>query len=902
MPARFAFATDAVLRDGSSARLRAAGPEDSEAVARIVAEAGDRALEERFYRGRDGRPAGGPREVLAAEPARHATLVVEAGRPGGERVIGAGRYLPGEDGVDGRAEVILVVARSERGRGIGTVLLEQLIRLARAHGIGEFRADVVGDTQRVLEVFERSGLALRRWEGAGRARVAFATALSDDLMAASLRREGKAVAESLRPLLAPGSLAVVGASRSPGTIGHQHVVNLRKFGYTGEVFLVNPKAEEILGYRCYPSVTAIGRPFDLAIIAVPAPAVEGVLVECAALGVRGACVISAGFAEVSPEGRSAQRRLRDVARKAGMRLIGPNCMGLANTDPAISLNGTFAPVYPPAGNVGFLSQSGALGLAVLDYAKTLNIGVSTFVSAGNKADVSANDLLCYWRDDPRTGVIGLYLESFGDPRKFARLARDIAREKPIVAVKSGRSAAGTRAASSHSAALAALDVAVEALFEQAGVIRTDTLEELFDVVTLFASQPIPRGPRVGVVTNAGGPGILLADACEARGLSLPPLADGTLAALREFLPATAGLSNPIDMIAAAGPAEYRQAVAVVGNDPQVDALVVLYVPPLATQPEEIAAAIAEAAGEVPAHKPVLSVFLSSRGVPDVLRSGPRGALPSFSFPENAAQALGAAVRYGRWLARPEGRALRLEGFARDTVRQVVARALEGVAEPVWLAAADTATVLRAAGIEIAAAQAVPPAEAAAAAERMGFPLVAKAVAPGLVHKSDAGGVVLGLGSREQVEDAVGRMRERVAQAGYRLEGVVLQREIRGGIEAMVGVTVDDVFGPLVVAGIGGVLVELLRDAQFRVPPVTEVDAAEMVGRLRMGRLLDGYRGAAPGDRRALIETIRRVSALAEALPELREMDLNPVKVLPPGQGAIAVDARIRVGPALPLDD
>jgi acyl-CoA synthetase (NDP forming) len=579
-----------------------------------------------------------------------------------------------------------------------------------------------------------------------------------------------------------------------------------------------------------------------------------------------------------------------------MRMVGPNCMGVLNTDPAVALNATFAPHWPPAGNVGMLSQSGALGLAILDYAKELNIGMSTFVSVGNKADVSGNDLLSYWADDPRTGVVVLYLESFGNPRKFARIAPEVACRKPIVAVKSGRSAAGSRAASSHSASLASLDVAVDALFAQAGVIRTSTLEELFDVTALLSTQPVPGGRRVGVVTNAGGPGILFADACEAHGLELPSPSPTTLTALRAFLPVQAGLANPIDMIASATPEQYARGVAVVGNDPAIDAVVVMYVPPMVSRPDEIAVAIARGAGDVPAHKPVLTVFLSSKGAPEILSQGPRGKLPAFSYPENAAMALAAAERYGRWRARPRGRPFVLDRLATVTVRGVVDRLLAKTAAPQWLGPEDLATVLRAAGIGFADAESVAPSEAVDVAERMGFPLVAKAIAPNVLHKTDVGGVILGLDSTSAVESAVATLTERMRAIGTHLEGVLLQREIAGGIDALVGVTTDPTFGPLVVCGLGGVLVELLHDVSFHLTPVSAADAGDMLAELRAAKLLDGYRGMPAGDRGALVDVVLRVSALVEIVPEIRELDLNPVKVLPPGRGAVVVDARMRIAP------
>jgi acetyl coenzyme A synthetase (ADP forming)-like protein len=890
------YGVDEVLKDGGSIHVRAIRPDDRERLLDHFNRLSARSVYFRFFgakrRLNDHELDGFTRLDFTQRVGLVATLL-EGGQ---ERIIGVGRYAR-LDEAPHSAEVAFAVADAHQGRGVGTVLLDHLVRIARTQGVTEFQADVLGENNRMLEVFGATGFVVRRSTEAGVVHLAFPTAETEPARAAALARGLHATAESIRAVLAPRAVAVVGASREARTIGAALIANLQAAGFTGPIYPVNPKATEIGGLRAHPRVSAIGAPVDLAVIAVPAPAVEETVADCAAAGVHAVVVISSGFAEVSAEGRAAEDRLAHLVRGAGMRMVGPNCMGVLNTDPAVRLNATFAPHWPPAGNVGMLSQSGALGLAILDYVRDLNIGMSSFVSAGNKADVSSNDLLSYWADDPRTGVVVLYLESFGNPRKFARIAPEVARRKPIVAVKSGRSAAGTRAAASHSAALANLDVAVDALFAQAGVIRTSTLEELFDVATLLSTQPVPAGRRVGVVTNAGGPGILLADACEARGLELPALAPATLATLRSFLPAQAGLANPIDMIASATPAQYARAIAAVGSDASVDALVVIYVPPLVTEPEEIARAIAQGAGEVAAHKPILCVFLSSKGAPPLLSDGPRGKLPAYSFPENAAMALAAAESYGRWRARPRGTPLVLDRCAESAIRAVVDRVLADADGPRWLDPGDLATVLRAAGITYADAETVAVADAPAAAERLGFPLVAKAVAPGLLHKSDVGGVMLGLGSARDVEKAVTTLDERMRAIGTSLEGVLLQRQVIGGIEALVGVTTDPTFGPLVVCGLGGVLVELLRDVSFHLTPVSDVDAREMVERLRAQKLLDGYRGMPPGDRQALVDVVLRVSALVEIVPELRELDLNPVKVLLPGSGAIVVDARLRLAPS-----
>lgn len=892
------YAVDELLRDGGSIHIRAIRPDDKQRLMEHFSRLSPRSIYFRFFQAKSRLTDEELRYFTELDFVRNVGLVATLQEHDAEHIIAVGRYmnLGDKEAPSPRAEVAFAVADAHQGRGIGPMLLEHLAAIARDNGITEFEADVLGENNQMLRVFEASGFRVKRSIEAGVFHLTFPTAETEQVREAESQRERRAAAQSMRAFLHPRSVAVVGVSRREGTIGAALWANLRQHGFKGAIYPVHPHLTELDGFPVFATVSAIGAPVDLAIIAVPAPAVEEVVADCARAGVRGVVVISSGFAEASEAGRLAEQRLRQTVRASGMRMVGPNCMGLLNTDPQVALNATFAPTWPPVGNIGMLSQSGALGLAILDYVHTLNVGISTFISVGNKADVSSNDLLAYWADDPHTEVIVLYLESFGNPRKFARLAPEVARQKPIVAVKSGRSAAGTRAASSHSAALANLDVAVDALFAQAGVIRTTTLEELFDVAALLATQPVPHGPRVGVVTNAGGPGILLADACEAQGLALPEPTPETQTALRVFLPAQAGLANPVDMIASASPEHYARTLEAVGADPNIDAVIVIYIPPLVTNPDEVAQAIAQGAGTVPAHKPVLTVFISSRGAPQALGTGPRGKLPSFSFPESAALALAAAVRYGRWRQRPRGTPFKLSPFAHNAVRAVVDRILDGATEPLWVQPADLDTLLRAAGIEFAVAEQTTLADAVDTAERLGYPLVAKAISPDVVHKSDIGGVIMGLNSAAAVATAVATLAERMQEVGVRLDGILLQRQVADGLEALVGVTTDPTFGPLVVCGLGGTLVEVLRDVAFGLPPVSDIDAAEMLAKLRAEKLLDGYRGAPPADREALMAVILRISALVESIPELRELDLNPVKVLQPGEGAVVVDCRMRIGP------
>ncbi len=892
------FSADAVLRDGGSIHLRAIRPDDKQRLVDHFNHLSARSVYFRFFASKLRLTDAELARFTEVDFVNHVALVATLLEEGEEHLIGVARYivLQRERGKPLRAEVAFAVADAHQGRGIATLLLERLARFAQAGGIEEFEASVLGENNRMLEVFGASGFQVRRSIEGGVFHVTFPTAPTEAAEQASHARELLADAQSIRPFLNPGSVAVVGASARPGSIGNALVVNLRRCGFTGPIYPVHPEAKEIGGLAAYPRVSAIPHKVDLVVIAVPAAAVEEVVADASRAGVHGVVVISSGFAEVSGEGRAAQARLRDLVRSSGMRMIGPNCLGVLNTDPAVSLNATFAPHWPPAGTIGMLSQSGALGLAMLDYAKGRHIGLSTFVSVGNKADVSSNDLLAYWAEDPRTRVVALYLESFGNPRKFARVAPEIARRKPIVAIKAGRSAAGARAAASHSAALANLDVAVDALFEQAGVIRTNTMEELFDVIELLSSQPPPAGPRVAIVTNAGGPGILAADACEARGLELPSPAPATAATLKSFLPAQAGLANPIDMIAAASPDDYARTIAAVASDPNFDSIIAMHIPTMVSVPDAIGAGIARGAAAAPAEKPVVAVYISSLGAPASIHGGSRGPLPCYAFPENAVIALAAAERHARWQRRERGEILALDRFAVASIRAVVDRVLASASEPCWLSSHDVAVLLQAAGIELAASERVAAGEpAAAAAERLGYPLVAKLLSPDVLHKSDVGGVVLGLRSAEEVVAAASRLAELARSRSARFDGVLLQREVTGGSEALVGVTTDPTFGPLVVYGLGGVLVELLRDVAIRLTPVSAIDAEGMIASLRSAALLDGYRGGPAGDRAALSGVIQRVSALVEVVPEIRELDLNPVKVLEPGRGAVVVDARVRLG-------
>lgn len=882
---------DVVLRDGSTVHVRPVRPDDAERLLALYRSLSDESRVLRFFSSAIDLAAQARRDVQV-DYDRSYGVVATIGRD--EQVVGYASYVALNDQV---AEVAFAIADTYQGRGLGTLLLGHLAEVAAAHGIERFEAVVLPQNHRMLEVFRASGFPIEVHARPEELCVTFPTSLTPEALARFEQREQRAAAAALRRFFCPRAVAVIGASRRRDTVGGQLFYNLLRYGFNGPVYPVNPAAAVVQCVPAYPTIEAVPGEVDLAIIAVPAPRVVAVAEQCARKGVRALVVVSAGFSEVGPEGRERQQALLRVCRAAGMRLIGPNCIGLANTDPAVRLNAQFGPLEPPAGRVGFMSQSGALGLAAIDYAGVRGLGLSTFVSVGNKADISGNDLLGYWAEDPATDVILLYLESFGNPRKFGRLAREVGRRKPIVVVKSGRSRAGARASQSHTGALlAASDVPVDALFRQAGVIRTDTLQELFDVALVLTSQPPPRGRRVGIVTNVGGPAIMCADTCEAEGLSVPELAAETQAALRAFLPPEAAVANPVDMLAAAPAAHYRQALPLVARDPNIDAVIAIFLPPLATRAEDVARAMVEAAQELRGEKPLLAVFMQSLGVPAELRTDTL-RIPAFAFPEPAAIALAHVARYGEWRARPAPSVPVLHGLDRDAAAAIVARALGR--GPGWLLPDEVAAVLRCYGLRLAAQQTVAtPAEAAAAARALGGPVALKAIAPGLVHKSELGAVRLDL-APEAVEAAAQEMAARLAAAGHAPEGFLVQEMVPRGVEMLVGVVHDPQFGPLVACGAGGVVVELVGDVSVRLAPLTREDAAAQVRELKSYPLLTGFRGAPPADVEALEDVLLRVSALAEDLPAIAELDCNPVMVLPRGQGAVIVDARIRVEPPEP---
>ncbi len=882
---------DVLLADGSTATVRAVRPEDGPAVEALHGRLSRQSVVFRFFgiHRLSEREIG---ELVGADGVDRAVMVAERDA----QLIGVAQYI--RPAGQGEAEVAFEVDDEFQGRGIGTILLEHLAAWARPQGIQRFVADTLADNRRMLGVFRDAGFACRYERSSEVVRVVLEIGPTAEAAAAADERDRRAVVASMARLLQPGSVAVVGASRLPGTIGHELLLNLLSGGFEGPVFPVNPSAGHVGGVYCWPSVEAIPGPVDLAVVAVPAPAVADVVEACGRKGVGGLVVVSAGFAETGADGAESQRAVVHLAHSHGMRVVGPNCFGVINTDPAVAMNATFAADAPRPGRVGFASQSGGLGIAILAEATTRGLGLSSFVSMGNKADVSGNDLLTWWEQDDRTDVALLYLESFGNPRKFSRIARRFSATKPVIAVKSGRSTGGARAASSHTAALSSPDEVVDALCRRTGVVRVDSIEELFDTAEVLANQPLTAGRRVAIVGNAGGPGVLAADACASHGLATPELSPSTQQALRTFLPADAGVRNPVDMVASATPETFRRAIELILGTDEVDALLVIFTPPLVTRADEVAAAVvaavdsAERAGEA---KPVVASFLGAAEAAPRLHLA-RRPIPCFTYPETAVRALAHAAGYARWRQRPDEDPPVLEGIDPNRARITAGEAV-GEGEG-WVTGSAALAVLEAYGIPTVPSVTAADADGAAgAAGEVGYPVALKAQGPTLLHKTERGGVHLHLADESALREAFATM---AGTLGDELETVVVQPMAATGVELLAGFVQDESFGPRVVVGLGGTVVELLGDHQTRMAPLSRLDAGEMLDELRGAPLLAGYRGTPTVDREAVVDLLVRLSRLADDLPELVEADCNPVIVTP--TGAVVVDARFRVGPPVQRDD
>jgi acetyltransferase len=698
--------------------------------------------------------------------------------------------------------------------------------------------------------------------------------------------------QSLDAIFKPKSIAIIGATVREGSLGRELLNNLFSFEFNGMIFPVNPRYDYIHSTKAYPTVLSIPDPVDLAVVVVPKEHVLMAVEDCGRKGVKGLVIITAGFKEVGGEGVEREEQLVEIAERYGMRIIGPNCMGVIAATPEVRMNATFSPSTPNLGNLAFMTQSGALGVAIILALHKLNLGFSYFASVGNKADVSAVDLLEYWENDDHTGVIGLYLESFDDPTRFTELSKRISKHKPIIAVKSGTSAAGARAASSHTGSLAGLEVAADALLRQCGVIRVSSIGGLIDMVAGFSHSPLPKGDRVGIVTNAGGPAIMAADDVESHGLRMAELSQDTRDRLAAILPAEASVNNPVDMIASAGAKEYAECLDIVLADPGVDIGIPIFVPPLMIEPIEV---LRQITGVGRRHDmPVLAVLMAEEEYYELIPEKVGDAVPYYRFPESAAEVAAAMVRYCNWRTIPAG-TVRTFDVDQEVTRQVLEQKHENGGG--FLSPEEVFTILNAYGFPVCRHAVVPlKGDLAAAARKVGYPLVLKVDGEEIVHKSDIGGVEVGIKDERGLKAAHKRIVDSVRSAGVyeKVSGFLMQEMARPGKEVILGITQDPKFGPLLMFGMGGKYVEIVRDIVFRVMPVTDVDAQEMVREIKSFPLLEGVRGEVRVDIEFIVESIQRLAQLVGDTDLIAELDMNPVIVHPGRDECRVVDARIRV--------
>ncbi|MDR6975921.1 acyl-CoA synthetase (NDP forming)/GNAT superfamily N-acetyltransferase [Streptomyces sp. 3330] len=888
----------ALLADGTTVRIRPALPGDHEQLQGFYEEMSPENLRLRFFAA--SRRSAAMAADRACAPARpgYRSLVAETDG----RVIGLAEYDTGSEpgdgekgeGEKGAAEISIAVADGLHHRGVGTLLVEHLVSAARAEGITTFTADALSENHEMLRLFADLGLRVsRRFEGP-EVRCTIRLDQDDAYLSAVEARGRAADVASLIPLLRPDAVAVVGAGRTPGSVGRAIVHHLRTGGFTRRLFAVNPSVTSVLGVPSHPSVAALPRTPDLVIVAVPAAAVAAVADECGRAGVRALVVVTAGLDHAQAQS------LLDACRSYGMRLVGPNCLGVANTDPELSLDATFAAEHPRPGTAGVAVQSGGVGIAVLDGLSRLGVGVSSFASLGDKFDVSGNDMLQWWESDGRTDLALLHLESFGNPRAFSRTARRVTRRIPVLTVDAGRTEAGRKAAASHTAAAATRTMTRGALFTQAGITATRSVGELLETAALFHSQPLPEGSRVGIVTNAGGAGVLVADACAEAGLALPPFTPATIDDLLAVLPDGAAVGNPIDATAAVSEEQLTECVDRLTRCVGIDAVIVALVPTAvaAATGDDLVRAVTAAPGR--RARPVLAVRLEQDRAVRLLPAADGGTVPSYGEPQAAARALAHAAERAAWLARPAGAVPGLDDVETARARTLVAEYLAAHPDGGWLDPRTCADLLACYSVpQIPWAWAESEDEAVLAADRLrGFDgrVVMKAHWPGLLHKSQQRAIHLDLRGDAQVRAAYRDLETRFAGL---MTGVVLQPLAARGTELFAGVVQDEVFGPLVLFGLGGTATEALADHAARLAPLTDRDVHELIVSPRCAPLLLGAQSGSPVDLGELEQLLLRLSRMAADLPQLAEADFNPVLATP--DAATVLDARIRLVPRHPQD-
>jgi acyl-CoA synthetase (NDP forming)/RimJ/RimL family protein N-acetyltransferase len=862
---------DVVLRDGSVAHIRPITPADADRVRRFHAGQSDESIYMRFF---------APLRQLSDRDVTRFTNVDYVDRVAlvatvRDEIVGIGRY----DRLNARsAEVAFNISDSFQGRGVGSVLLEHLAVIAQEVGISEFVAEVLPQNRKMLSVFTDAGYEVDRRIEDGIVTVRFEIKPTERSEAVRLSREHRAEAVSMHAVLFPESIAVIGASRRSESIGHQILENILAAGFAGAVYAVNNEAMEVCGLASYARVNEIPGHVDLAVVAVPAPQVLDVVADCAEAGVRTLLVVSAGFAEAGHAGAELQNRLLHAARGAGMRVIGPNSFGVINNHEDVRLNASLAPELPPPGHLGLFSQSGALGIAVLASAARRNLGISVFASAGNRVDVSGNDLMQYWIDDRDTHAVGLYLESMGNPRKFSRIARRLAATKPVIVVKSGVSSYGVPPG--HRARPTRVrPQAFDAMLRQAGVIRVENVHQMFDVAQLVVHQPLPQGNRVAIVGNSDALGALTAEACVSWGLEVT--------------------HGPVSLPSEARGEEFSEALAKAFADESVDSVVTCFIPPLVTPDQDVAIAVREAA--LTSEKPCLATLLGMRGVSEKLSHSPedpdwrREVVPAYAMPEDAVRALAAATRYAEWLARDRGVPVMPSGIDRAAAEAIVTAALHSHPDGRKLNPEEVTGLLAAYGITVWPSVPVRTVEeAVAAAESMGYPVVIKSVAPLLRHQPGLSGIRVDLGTEAALRAAFAGLNDRLAPLAA--NAFVVQKMATPGVSCVVRSDEDPLFGPVVSFSVAGPPTELLGDIGHRIPPLTDVDVSDLISSVKAAPMLHGHRGAAPVHRAALADLIARVSVLADNLPEVATLVLNPVNAHPGGVDVLGADVTVAPPP------
>jgi acyl-CoA synthetase (NDP forming)/GNAT superfamily N-acetyltransferase len=898
---------DAVLIDGSTIHLRALVAADREALVSFVDALTPESRRRRFFSTLT--KLDGPLLESLINVDQKDAIAVVAERAGAIVAVGRAHRIdppaaapatetPG-DSLESSAEIAFVVLDSLQGLGIATLLLESLASQARGVGIRRFVATTRVDNTEMLAVFKAAGFVTtvkRDPEDVALLTVSFSTVDDNDSVAARYHREQMATVASLRPLLRPNSIAIIGASRNPNAVGGRVLRELMVRGFAGQIVPINPHADFLESIPVFRSIVDVGVHIDLAIIAVPAEHVVEIVNQCAQAGVRSVLVLSAGFAEIGPEGRARQQQLLEATRRGGMRLIGPNCLGIVTTDPLVSMHAVFTALPMLEGSVAMMSQSGAVAIAIASMASEMGIGMSSLVSVGNKADVSGNDLLEYWDQDPLTKAIALYLESFGNPRKFGRIAREVSRTKPIVAIKAARSTDGSRAALSHTGALAVEDATVDALFEQAGVLRVDEPSELLALANAFVQLPLPKGRRIAIVGNAGGLAILAADALSHERLMLATLDDSTVSTIKQTAPDNAALHNPIDLTALATPQQLHQAISSVLVDPGVDAIVVVLVNMDAQEVANFRSTLNELVQS--AAKPIVSVFAANPANPSRQTAGSSSQtgvatvpVPTAVSTREAAVVIRRMADRAEWLANLEDPELPLSETAIDQIRTIVAGEMMLRPEGAWLETVLASRIVDIVGVPVnKIVLAMDEDGAIDAAQSMGYPVCLKAANPNLVHRSDVGAVHLGLRDDFNVAAAFRSIEHAVRSE---MNGALVQAMSLPGVEMIIGIQNNPAFGPIVLVGAGGRTAELWRDTALHLAPLSRSDARNMLKTLRCFPLLTGFRGGPLGDVEALVDTIVRIAQLGAEVPEIVELDINPVIVHTTGLSAVDIKIRLQ---------